>query len=186
MLVDGLFVVRTCSSFLMLRSSRSIPVLLEGLKTAFLTSVAGMIGAVIFKWLDACWLAGRREPEGTAEEVSPGQTLKALNDSNEHLISVRDALAKDSDSSLVGVVQRMRSDLSDRANDDRRDREAFQTKLFGEMQNFADLLSKSATEAVAASAAAFAASISSGLGRAASRSRRKPAATTAASETRES
>ena len=126
----------------------SIPVLLEGLKTAFLTSVAGMIGAVIFKWLDACWLAGRREPEGAAEEVSPGQILKALNDSNEHLISVRDALAKDSDSSLVGVVQRMRSDLSDRANDERRDREAFQAKLFSEMQNFADLLSKSATEAV--------------------------------------
>lgn len=126
----------------------SIPVLLEGLKTAFLTSVAGMIGAVVFKWLDACWLAGRREPEGAAEDVSPGQILKALDDSNEHLISVRDALAKDSDSSLVGVVQRMRSDLSDRATDDRRDREAFQTKLFGEMQNFADLLSKSATEAV--------------------------------------
>ena len=88
------------------------------------------------------------EPEGAAEEVSPGQILKALYYSSEHLVSVRDALAKDSDSSLVGVVPRMRSDLSDRVNDDRRDREAFQTKLFSEMQNFADLLSKSATEAV--------------------------------------
>ena len=90
----------------------SIPMLLEGLKTAFLTSVVGMIFAVTFKALDACWLADRREPDGAGEEVSPGQILKALNDSNDHLISVRDALAKDSDSSLVGVVQRMRSDLN--------------------------------------------------------------------------
>jgi hypothetical protein len=126
----------------------SIPMLLEGLKTAFLTSVVGMIFAVTFKALDACWLADRREPEGAAEGVSPGQILKALNDSNDHLISVRDALAKDSDSSLVGVVQRMRSDLNDRAKDEATDRQTFQTKLFGEMQNFAELLSKSATETV--------------------------------------
>jgi hypothetical protein len=126
----------------------SIPMLLEGLKTAFLTSVVGMICAVIFKAADACVFAGWREPEGAAEDVSPGQILKALNDSNEHLISVRDALAKDSDSSLVGVVQRMRSDLNDRANDEARDREIFQTKLFGEMQNFADALSQSATAAI--------------------------------------
>ena len=69
----------------------SIPMLLEGLKTAFLTSVVGMICAVIFKALDACVLAGLREPDGAAEDVSPGQILKALNDSNDHLISVRDA-----------------------------------------------------------------------------------------------
>lgn len=126
----------------------SIPTLLEGLKTAFFTSVVGMIAAVIFKSLDACWLADRREPEGVAQDATPGQFLQAIEESNTHLIDVRDALAKDSDTSLVGVVQRMRSDLKDRADDEAKGREVFQTQLFKEMQNFAELLSKSATEAV--------------------------------------
>ena len=42
----------------------------------------------------------------------------------------------------------MRSDLNDSAKDEAADRQTFQAKLFGEMQNFAELLSKSATETV--------------------------------------
>ncbi len=126
----------------------SIPELLAGLKTAFVTSLVGMIAAVIFKALDTTYLANRREPKEVRQEVSPGQILNTLEAQKLLLIEVRDGLAKDSDTSLVGVIQRLRGDLRDRADDDAQSREKFHSRLFGEMQNFADLLSKSATEAV--------------------------------------
>lgn len=126
----------------------SIPALLAGLKTAFLTSVVGMIGAVVFKLFDSARARFVEADETAEDEVSPGQILGAIQETNSKLGSVCDALAKDSDGSLIGVVQRLRTELRDRSEDEVRSRNQFHAQLFSEMQNFAELLSKSATTAV--------------------------------------
>jgi F0F1-type ATP synthase membrane subunit b/b' len=126
----------------------SIPALLEGLKTAFMTSLVGMLAAVSFKGLDSFWFAQKREEDEAPSSVTPSHVLGAIESGNKHLISVRDALSQDNDSSLTGVLQRMRGEMRDRADDEKKTREVFQGQLFEEMRNFAELLSKSATETV--------------------------------------
>src|SRR5690606_20027336 len=57
----------------------SIPKLLAGLKTAFITSIAGMFAALLFNSVDAWWFAPKRD-NGVNREVTPKDIHAALKD----------------------------------------------------------------------------------------------------------
>ncbi|MFV8449756.1 hypothetical protein ACNO65_06690 [Vibrio campbellii] len=137
----------------------SIESLLGGLKTAFLTSLAGMAGSIFYK--AALGLIPQKEHEET-KSVGPeeifsvmSQQLKTsteqLNASNELLSAIKG----DEDSSLTSQIKNLRTDINDgqrTLNDQFKqttERNAeFQSTLWKKMDEFGELLSKSATEQV--------------------------------------
>ena len=98
--------------------SRSIPVLLEGLKTAFITSVVGMICGLLLRVVD--WWPSRKE---NTQEVRAETTLEYLQalDMKSVVESTKAALAsiqrgicgEDTDSSLLNQMKLMRQTLTD-------------------------------------------------------------------------
>lgn len=137
----------------------SIESLLGGLKTAFLTSLAGMAGSIFYK--AALGLIPQKELE-ESKSVGPeeifsvmSQQLQAsteqLNASNELLSAIKG----DEDSSLTSQIKNLRTDINDgqrTLNDQFKqttERNAeFQSTLWKKMDEFGELLSKSATEQV--------------------------------------
>ncbi|NOH63470.1 hypothetical protein [Vibrio sp. RE88] len=137
----------------------SIESLLSGLKTAFLTSLVGMAASILYKAIlgvlpkkdvDAQQAVG---PEEIFSVMS--QQLKAstdqLNASNELIAAIKG----DEDSSLTSQIKNLRTDINDgqralneqfkQVNDNHNE---FKETLWGKMDEFGDLLSKSATEQV--------------------------------------
>ncbi|NVK70751.1 MAG: hypothetical protein HWE31_19075 [Vibrio campbellii] len=137
----------------------SIESLLGGLKTAFLTSLAGMAGSIFYK--AALGLIPQKELD-ESKSVGPeeifsvmSQQLQAsteqLNASNELLSAIKG----DEDSSLTSQIKNLRTDINDgqrTLNDQFKqttERNAeFQSTLWKKMDEFGELLSKSATEQV--------------------------------------
>ncbi|MGF1736505.1 hypothetical protein [Photobacterium satsumensis] len=145
----------------------SIELLLGGLKTAFLTSLMGMATSILFKGIAG--FINRGSDEAIAEAVGPEQIhhvmVKQLEASEEIIKSIKG----DEESSLGSQIRLLRSDVNDgnkqvslklesisstnealvehaKQQDSKHD--AFQAKLWQKMEEFGDLLSKSATEQV--------------------------------------
>jgi DNA anti-recombination protein RmuC len=97
----------------------SIPALLEGLKTAFITSVAGMLSAVLFSLLSAVIfseLAVRRQEKLSAEHieqgVQPEHIYKAMQAQYKALINIYKGLSGSEEGSLVGQFKMLRADMT--------------------------------------------------------------------------
>lgn len=97
----------------------SIPALLEGLKTAFITSVAGMFAAVLFSLLNAvvfAELATRRQKKISAEDteqgVQPEHIYKTMQAQYDTLINIYKGLSGDEEGSLVGQFKMLRADMT--------------------------------------------------------------------------
>ena len=102
----------------------SIPALLGGLKTAFITSVYGMVGAVLFNMLDALVFSPRRQSLSKIEDVQeepvqPQHIFNSLEQQREvmtemHKIMglVHRGLSGDEEGSLVGQFKLLRADMS--------------------------------------------------------------------------
>lgn len=130
----------------------SIESLLAGLKTAFLTSLAGMAASIIYK---AILGMIPQNDKDTMKGVGPeeifhvmSQQLKA---SNELLASIKG----EDDTSLVSQLKILRTDINDAQKEQTAyqnlkitQTEKFQVTLWEKMDEFGDLLSKSATEQV--------------------------------------
>jgi len=176
----------------------SIFLLLNGLKTAFITSLVGMGSAILFKILSATPFLANKRVLGKQADIGP-MMLAALEEQGRQLRSLRSAIAGEEESSLAGQIKLFRSDsydrgaqlhrlLEDNTNMTRRMAETteslkravsgeeessiagqlklarqdamdqrrlqvqrfdeFSNKLWQQMQTFAELLSKSATEQV--------------------------------------
>lgn len=137
----------------------SIESLLAGLKTAFLTSLVGMAGSIVYKAILGA-IPQRHsveEKQVGAEEIFSvmSQQLKAstdqLNASNELLLAIKG----DEDSSLTSQIKNLRTDINDgqralnnhfKQTNERNDE--FKKTLWQKMDEFGELLSKSATEQV--------------------------------------
>ncbi len=180
----------------------SIPNLLDGMKTAFITSLWGMLLAIIFKllmitfegirWIIGfLWkffnrLAGRVPLEKANAQTKPEDILRAINEQNKQLNAVRLALTgKTAKSSILGQIQqvqeeqrkqhqeliaevvRLKTSLSGaeeeslisqirllRADEQKNHKQSlyyfmdFREKLWKELDEFSNMLSKSATEQV--------------------------------------
>lgn len=128
---------------------QSIPALLGGLKTAFLTSVAGMLAAMVFNFLDVWQFAPKRARNGAIrQEITPAHIHAALETQNEQLREVLRSLGGESDGSLIGQLKLLRGDFGDFNKDLRAHNAEFNQRLWQELERFTEMLSKSATSQI--------------------------------------
>ena len=137
----------------------SIESLLSGLKTAFLTSLVGMAGSILYKAI--LGVLPKRE-ESVEKSVGPdeiyavmSQQLEASNKQLESSLELLSAIRGDSDSSLTSQIKNLRTDITDgnrqlnsHLDNLSQSNEKFRAELWIKMDEFGDLLSKSATEQV--------------------------------------
>jgi len=144
----------------------SISLLLAGLKTAFFTSVFGMLMSITFKTIQTL----RKDTDQTTiEETTPADIFNIMGQQNINLKNLVDALGGETDTSILSQIKLLRSDMNDSyklmlksqqetsessknietslSNQKKAFRE-FSDKLWIKLQDFADILSKSATETI--------------------------------------
>ncbi|KZZ12838.1 hypothetical protein A3750_04770 [Oleiphilus sp. HI0079] len=148
----------------------SIGPLLEGLKTAFISSIAGMFLSILYKAgvsFGILILPVTRVEED--DEVDSLDFYKVMQQQVESISDLKRAIAGDDESSLMGVLKLQRSDINDhfkaltvssdqvrssleeltKMTDERSGKfDEFSERLWKEMSDFGDLLSKSATQQV--------------------------------------
>jgi hypothetical protein len=130
----------------------SIEALLAGLKTAFLTSLVGMAGSIVYKAIVGA-IPSRKEEQ--VKSVGPDEIFSVMSKQLKSLNELLFAIKGDEDSSLTSQIKRLRTDINDaqKSNAVYQDlkitqTEKFQVSLWEKMDEFGDLLSKSATEQV--------------------------------------
>ncbi|MGL5336660.1 MAG: hypothetical protein ACRC9R_11095 [Enterovibrio sp.] len=137
----------------------SIPPLLEGLKTAFLTSLAGIFFSLIFKISSTFSLLKPKQIEMSASRATPEAILGAMQAQVAETRMLKEALVGNEESTLFGQLKILRSDINDNAKlaeknwqelsaKQQQKFEQFAEKLWLQLQDVADSLSKSATEQV--------------------------------------
>lgn len=104
----------------------SVPKLLEGLKIAFLTSIAGMIAGILIKVFPAIY--GIKIEEEASDDSAAESMIKILNDINgnqieiskketEQLRRIEKALCGEGDTTLLTQIQKLRTLISDKQDD---------------------------------------------------------------------
>lgn len=90
---------------------KSISDLLEGLKTAFISSIAGLGLSLLFRFLTTFSLPPFTRARGGDEEIDiPQRILDALNEQTQLLKATQKAIAGEGESSLTGQVRLLRED----------------------------------------------------------------------------
>ena len=146
----------------------SITNLLQGLKTAFITSLAGMGGSIVFKVLSTLPVFSATRTTPASKDIGPA-LVHAMEEQAKRLEALRRAVAGDEESSLAGQLKLFRGDVNDHARQTqqklregmeqltvlrelsqarRKHFEQFADKLWRQMEAFGEMLSKSATEQV--------------------------------------
>lgn len=128
----------------------SIPVLLGGLKTAFITSIIGMFFAILFNGLDAFFFANKRRllEENIPELVTPEHIHQELKEQNKHLVKLIAGMSGSEEGSIVAQIKLMRNEISDTSRAQIANHSSFSNKLWEQLQQFADLMAKGATEQI--------------------------------------
>ena len=126
----------------------SIAHLLDGLKTAFITSVAGLFGAITFHFLDATFFDARRQRNQETHEATPDDIHAVLGKQLEVLGNMHTSLAGSEEGSLVGQIKLLKSDVKDFNAIVQRNQQQFQERLWKEFHGFAEMLAESATKQV--------------------------------------
>ncbi len=147
---------------------KSIPLLLEGLKTAFITSIVGIAASILFKFIYSTNILSKKETE-IQEDIGVEDMYAIMREQNESLIAIQKSFNDNSESSMIGQVKLLRSDILDNnkrvnetlslmnenfskllenSNEQKETFIKFQDTLWIKLQDFADMLSKSATEQV--------------------------------------
>jgi hypothetical protein len=148
----------------------SIGPLLEGLKTAFISSLAGMLLSILYKGIVTTgFLIPAQTEITTDEDVSSLDLYRIMQQQAESTELMRKAISGDEDSSLVSMMKLMRSDANDQykridehlkitaesvldlskiSKAQQEEFKLFQDRLWRNLQDFADMMSKSATEQV--------------------------------------
>jgi len=134
----------------------SIAPLLDGLKTAFITSLVGMLLAILFKFGDSLGIfAPPNVEEASPEAVTPDQVMASLLRQEKNLEKLTRAISGDEETTLASQIRLMRSEQGDHHRIRREEREKereqfeqFQQRLWDQLQEFAEMMSKSATEQV--------------------------------------
>lgn len=127
----------------------SIEGLLSGMKTAFITSLVGMFLSIVYKVLVSTGLlvtnAGQEMDE---DQIGAAELYAVMKEQRDGIAALREAIGSGDESSLTGQLKLLRSDFNDAEKQSRKEFEEFQEKLWMKLQDFADMLSKSATETV--------------------------------------
>ena len=126
----------------------SIEDLLDGLKTAFITSLVGMTLSIVLKGMDTWWFAPARNKADTPDAVTPEHIYGSMQRQVELLEALGQSMTGDEEGSVAGQLKLLRSDIGDFRSGMSRDRQQFEEKLFPKLDDFAQMLAKSATETV--------------------------------------
>ena len=147
----------------------SIGTLLAGLKTAFITSLVGILLAILFKSAETSGLLRRKAVESAVEHVGPEEIHNELRAQREAVEKLSRAIAGDEEATLITQIRLLRSDSRAEANrvrevlEQQRNLqsglaastnaqtqrfESFMQELWKKLDDFAEMLSKSATEPV--------------------------------------
>jgi len=148
----------------------SIVKLLDGLKVAFITSVIGILGSILIKFLiNANIITPKIIEEQKEQDIDISDLYNIMNMQNENLIKLQNVLSDNQESSIIGQMKLMRSDITDNnkknneqvlilsqylntivelGNYQKESFNDFQLNLWNKLEDFADMLSKSATEQV--------------------------------------
>lgn len=127
----------------------SIESLLAGMKTAFLTSLVGMLLALIYKVLITIgWLSVKDDSVIDEDTIGVAELYKVMEEQRDGVLSLKDAIGSGDESSLTGQMKLLRSDTNDNFKLHQKGFGEFEERLWLKLQDFADMLSKSATEQV--------------------------------------
>lgn len=128
----------------------SIPVLLGGLKTAFITSIIGMFFAILFNGLDAFFFANKRRllEDNTPASVTPEHIHQELKEQNKHLVKLISGMSGSEEGSIIAQIKLLRNEISDASRAQISNHSNFSNKLWEQLQQFADLMAKGATEQI--------------------------------------
>ncbi|NVK41168.1 MAG: MotA/TolQ/ExbB proton channel family protein [Oceanospirillaceae bacterium] len=127
----------------------SIEGLLSGMKTAFITSLAGMFLSIVYKVLVSVGILSVAENDTIDEDqIGAAELYSVMQEQRDGINALNQAIGGGDESSLTGQIKLLRSDVNDAEKQSRREFVEFQDKLWIKLQDFADMLSKSATEAV--------------------------------------
>ena len=147
----------------------SIEGLLSGLKSAFITSLVGIILSIVFKVLQTSGLVSAPKSVEQVNSASPEDILASINQQGQFLDKLITAIGGDSDGSILSQMKLLRGDINDNQKLSIKSSQqtaetlqsidsqltaqkehfaTFSDKLWVKMQDFADMLSKSATETV--------------------------------------
>lgn len=128
----------------------SIEQLLSGLQTAFVTSLIGMFFAILFKIIQTSHL-DRQKPVSddlSSSDISPNDIFAVLSKQHTELLTIAKGIGGNDERSMVGQLQMLRTDVTDFRSGLTRRQESFEEKLWKQMNDFADMMSKSATQQV--------------------------------------
>lgn len=148
----------------------SISFLLNGLKTAFFTSLVGMLLSIVFKGATTFGLGRETMASGqSAEDISSKDFYAVMEANNKSLQEIKTVIGGDGDNSLLNILKLNRADGNDQfkvlmqhngamleqmtklsvyAEQQTSEFKEFEERLWRNLQEFADMLSKSATEQV--------------------------------------
>lgn len=128
----------------------SIPVLLGGLKTAFITSIVGMFFAIAFNALDAFFFANKRNKSANnkPELITPDHIHHELKEQNQFLEKLVSGMSGSEEGSLVAQIKLLRNEINDTSRTQLTHHNEFTNKLWEQLQQFADLMAKGATEQI--------------------------------------
>src|SRR5690606_38022423 len=119
----------------------SIPALLAGMKMAFLTSVLGIAATVLFKIIESLLPVPREVTK--RDEVTPRDVFDAISSQTVEVRSLVKSIGGDTEGSLVGQIKLMRSDLRDFQTESAANHREFADKLWAQLREFADMMSRS-------------------------------------------
>lgn len=154
-----------------LNIEESIGPLLEGLKTAFMTSLVGMFFSILYKGMAVSGVLTKKKNAAnlSEDEITSKDIYEVMMQQANGIDLLKKAISENDESSLVGQVKLLRSDISDNNKTlnrhlDQIDKSStsllelvgkqhenfkeFEDRLWIKLQDFADMLSKSATEQV--------------------------------------
>lgn len=127
----------------------SIQGLLAGMKTAFITSLAGMFLSIVYKVLTSTGLLTVAVADEVDEDqIGAAELYSVMVEQRDGIAALGQAIGSGDESSLTGQMKLLRSDVNDAEKQSRKEFGEFQEKLWINLQDFADMMSKSATEAV--------------------------------------
>ncbi|MDD7806060.1 MAG: hypothetical protein PUP46_11005 [Endozoicomonas sp. (ex Botrylloides leachii)] len=150
---------------------KSIGPLLAGLKTAFITSIVGMLASIIYKVIISSNLLTLKNVQdtNTPDEISANDLYNVMKQQAQGIKQLQAAIGGDHEASLVGQIKLMRSNINDGQRTDQQQHQQllstvtqlltlsenqkiaftnFETALWEQLQNFSNILAKSATEQV--------------------------------------
>lgn len=148
----------------------SIGQLLFGLKTAFITSLVGMLLSILYKiMVTTGFFSPLQKDEIDEDEIGIAELYGVMQAQAKGIQGLQTAIGGEGDASLISQIKLMRSDLGDNhkimlktlapaavslaqlqelASRQQQEFTQFQDRLWIKLQDFADMLSKSATEQV--------------------------------------